>query len=220
MTSLLKRDLLINKATISVILILVPIGYIVGLPPFFISLSLLLMVALISIFYLDKRAQINRFILSLPVSRKTIIKSRYSFFSLIWVGTVFYQYIVGRLVNRVLESEIFIYGWKEVITLLSLGFIIIAIYVPIYYYFQSFVLATTFTFILYFIGFWFSIDTLVKQSKQTTTIIFNNLDQWTVPFIENTIPILPFVVLPVFALSLYYLSMMISEKSFSIRRYT
>lgn len=217
MKSLLIRDLILSKGLIPYTLILIPLGYILSLPPFMISLAFILQVIILSIFFLDHRAGINSFVTSLPLKRKTIMISRYISFAIVWIFTVLYQFAVGQLLENLIPYAIYTFGWKEIVVLLSLGLLIIAIYIPLFVVTRSFVIPSTLILVCFFITFLISIDALVTVSGMTTSLIFNDLDQWIIPLIEEKIVVYPYLVLPIFGLLFYGLSIAITTKAFQTK---
>ncbi|WP_047984244.1 ABC-2 transporter permease [Ornithinibacillus californiensis] len=217
MKALLIRDFINYKNLAFAILILIPIGYITTLPPFWISLGLLLPVVVISIYFSEKRSRIDRFMISLPIRRYDILASRYITLASIWVFTVVYQFAIGHLVQNFIPYDVYTFSWKEFVALLSIGFVVLAFHIPLYSLISSFVLATSIFCALYLFSFWFMLDTLVTMSGMTTTIIFNELDRWIIPFLEKKISFLPYVVLPFLSVSIYYVSLKIVGKAFSAK---
>lgn len=217
MKSLLVRDLILFKSPITYTFILIPLGYILSLPPFMMSLAIILQVIIISIFFLDHRAGINYFITSLPIRRKTIITSRYISFAIVWTFTVLYQFAVGQLLDDFIPFTIYTFGWKEIVVLLSLGLLIIATYIPLFVITRSFIIPSMLILVCFFTTFLISIDALVTVSGMTTTIIFNDLDQWIIPLIEEKIVVYPYLVLPVLGLIFYCLSIAITTKAFQAK---
>ncbi|MFS0674076.1 ABC-2 transporter permease [Ornithinibacillus sp. 179-J 7C1 HS] len=211
MNILLKRDY-INLKTVNVTsALIIPLGFILSIPPFAISLGLLLHVLLVGVFYSDHRSSVNRFMISLPIERSALVISRYLIMIMIWLGIILYQFLWGHFFDYFVPYPVFVFGWKELLAILSLGLLILAVCVPLYYLFNSFIIPTIIIFSCYFIGFIFSIDALVNISGMSTEIIFNDLDQWTVPLIESIIPVYPFIILPSLGICLYYCSMKVSE---------
>jgi hypothetical protein len=150
--------------------------------------------------------------ISLPIEKSKLVVSRYLSLFIFWIGTIIYQFLLGYFFDYFVPYSVFVFGWKELITLLNLGLITLAIYVPLYYLFKSFVLPTIIIFICYFVVFLFAIDALVTISGMKTEIIFNHLDQWVVPLIESTISFQPFILLSLLGFGLYLFSMKISVK--------
>jgi ABC-type transport system involved in multi-copper enzyme maturation permease subunit len=217
MKALLIRDFINYKNLTFAILILIPIGYITTLPPFWISLGLLIPVVVISIYFSEKRSGIDRFMISLPIRRYDILASRYLTLASIWVFTVVYQFAIGHFVQNFIPYDVYTFSWKEVIALLSIGFVVLAFHIPLYSLISSFVLATSIFCVLYLFSFWFMLDILVNKSGMTTTIVFNDLDRWIIPLIEQKISFLPYFVLPIISLSFYYLSLKTVGKAFGAK---
>ncbi|MEN2768606.1 ABC-2 transporter permease [Ornithinibacillus xuwenensis] len=217
MLSLLKKDLFVNKATVIAGLLLVPIGYITTLPPFYISLGLMLPLIFIHPYIMDYRSNINRLMISLPVTAKSIVTSRYLLLMMIWIAVIFYQYLIGFIVEEIFNYSSYIFGWKEIVILLSLGLLLLSIYVPLTYSFRSLVIVLLLVVITYFIMFLFTLDALVNILELKDNILFNDLDQGVVPLIETYIPFHPYLTLPFVAFFLYYLSLKLSAKTFTVK---
>lgn len=217
MVNLIKRDLLISKASMIVGLFLIPFGYITSLPPFFITLGILLPAISISLFILDKNANINRFIISLPVAKGSIVASRFLSLLLMWLAVICYQSIIGNSITRLIPYNVFVYSWKEIIVLFSLGLIILGVYLSLLFFFKSLFKVLVVIMISYFNILIFSLDALVNVLDMHNYIIFNDLDRGIVPLIEKHISFLPFLTLPLTALVLYYLSKKLSTKLFTVK---
>ena len=211
MKGLLIRDFINYKSVYVAIAILIPIGYVFTLPPFHISLGVLLPVLFIGVFYSDHRSRINRYMVSLPVSRKSIVFSRYISMLLVWIGTVLYQLIIGNLIARFVPYDVFTFGWKEIVTLLCLGLIMLAFFVPLFFLFKSFVLPIIIIAVCYFTVFFYSLDALVNISEMENEIIFNYLDMWIVPLVESIITVQPYLILPILSVGLFYVSIALSK---------
>ncbi|WP_047981767.1 ABC-2 transporter permease [Ornithinibacillus contaminans] len=217
MNSLVKKDLLQHLSTIIFILIVITIGFLITIPPFLTSLCLSLPTAIIGSFFTDHRASINRYLKSLPLKPDSIVFSKYIFLFIIWIIIVLYQFAIGHIVEAILPDGIYVFGWKEIIILLSLGLIMLAVYVPLYYLIKSFVIGTIIVGVIYMLIFFFSLDALVKILGMQYYINFNNLDRGFVPLIEKFIPFQPYLTLPLCALILYYFSLKLSTKLFTVK---
>ena len=212
MRSLLIRDFINYKTVFVTVALLVPIGFILSIPPFAISLGLLLPILFVGVVFSEYRTSVNRFLISLPIERSKLVISRYLSMLIVWIGIVFYQLLLGYLFDYFVPYPVFVYSWKDCLALFCLGLITLAIYVPFYYLFRSFALPTIVIFICYFTIYLLSLDALVNISGMEEEIIFNYLDTWTVPLIESVITFYPFFVLPFLAIGLFYTSMKVSEK--------
>ena len=218
MKGILIRDFINYKSIYVAIAILIPVGHFLTIPPFQISLGMLLPVLFIGVFYSDHQAHITRYMVSLPVSRSSLVISRYLSMLIVWIGTIVYQLIMGNLMARFVPYHIFTLGWKEVVILLSLGLIMLACFVPLFFLFKSFVLPIIIIAVCYFAVFLYTLDALVNISGMENEIIFNHLDQWTVPLIESVIHIQPYLVITIVAFSLFSLSIFISNKVLCLKK--
>ncbi|WP_042146977.1 ABC-2 transporter permease [Paucisalibacillus sp. EB02] len=215
MKGLIIRDFINYKSVYVAIAILIPIGYVLTLPPFQISLGMLLPVLLIGVFYSDHQSRINQYLVSLPISRSSIVISRYISMLIVWIGTIIYQLIIGNLMAWFVPYNVFTFGWKEIVTLLCLGLIMLAFFIPIFFLFRSFLLPIIIIVVCYFTVFFYSLDALVNLSGMETEIIFNFLDQWVVPLIESVLTFYPFLILTILGFCLFFISMKVSEKLLS-----
>ncbi|MFD2044864.1 ABC-2 transporter permease [Ornithinibacillus salinisoli] len=214
MIGLMKRDVIISRAPFLSALFLIPFAYITSLPPIYVSVGLIIPVIVISILFLDYRANMNRFTISLPINNKLIVPSRYISLLLLWIVVVLYQYIVGQIYGSLSSLPRYIYNWKDVMTVISLGILLKALLIPIYYLFKSFVIACSISVFVYFWVLFGSFFPLTDVLGMDDYILFNDIDQGFVPLVEKYIPFQPFIVLGLVSIVLYFLSMKISTTFF------
>ncbi|MUK88968.1 hypothetical protein GMD78_11345 [Ornithinibacillus sp. L9] len=219
MISLIKRDILISKAALTTAVFLIPIAYFITIPPIYTSVGLILPVLIVGIFFLDHRAQMNKFIKSLPVLEKQIVQSRFLGIFLLWVSVVFYQFLVGNIIGAISSTPRYIYDWIDILTVICLGLMMKALFIPIYYFFKSFTTASTLIFILYMGILYSSFSPLIDILGMDDYILFNDLDQGIVPLVETYIPTYPFFVLALGSISIYFLSMKLSQRIFVNKDY-
>ena len=101
MKTIMKKDLLLHQSAFLVILLLIPFTYIVNIYPippviggfygYFIGL-----------FYYDQKVNANQFLVSLPITRATIINARYVFTILTFLGLLVYWYLIDFIAHNVL----------------------------------------------------------------------------------------------------------------------
>ncbi|SET59793.1 ABC-2 family transporter protein [Oceanobacillus limi] len=219
MVSLVKRDFIALKNAILTALCLIPIGYLIHLPPIYTTVGLILPVLIIGSFYVDDRANINRFTLSLPINKDFIVKGRYLLFFTVWIGIIFYQAMVGQLIETFSTLPRYTYHWIDILTVICLGLIVKAIFLPIYYFFESFTVASIISAILYGVLLISSFTPLIEILRMEDHIIFNDLDQGIVPLVEKSIPFQPFFVLVIVSITIYLLSLKISGLIFSRKEF-
>lgn len=189
--------------------------YIGTIPPYFLF-SIFLISLIITPFYYDDKSNINRLIVSLPISKGMIIKSRYIFFVVISLCMIVFQYILMLSVPNIFEeNSYYIYHWRDIIILISLTLLIISVMMPIYYWFESFILASFINIIVLMITAYFITDNLVHILQMNEEIIFNDIDPGFTLLVERYIPFQPYVTLIILSVIIFLLSMIISEKIFS-----
>lgn len=211
MYQFIKQDFSVNTwgTYLSLILIL-PISYVLFLPSIFMFIATALTI-IISMFYYDDRANVNRFLISLPISAASIIKRRYQSIILFSICVIIYQWVIGHVVTFFIGSEHYVYGWKDIIVLICMGAIITAVTVPFFYLFRSFILSVGCIMVLLLLGSYYSLTPLVTVLEMDEVIIFNDLDPGFVMIVEEYIPYQPFLILVFASLVIFYMSMKISE---------
>ncbi|OZU88172.1 hypothetical protein CIL03_13705 [Virgibacillus indicus] len=211
MYQFIKQDFSVNTwgTYLSLILIL-PISYVLFLPSVFMFIATALTI-IISIFYYDDRANVNRFLISLPISAASVVKRRYQSIILFSICVILYQWVIGHVVTFFIGSEHYVYGWKDIIVLICMGAIITAVTVPFFYLFRSFILSVGCIMVLLLLESYYSLTPLVTVLEMDEVIIFNDLDPGFVMIVEEYIPYQPFLILVFASLVIFYMSMKISE---------
>lgn len=184
------------------------------LPPIFI-LIIITLSFVITQFYYDQNVHINRFFISLPVSKKVIVHCRYISIVLVIMLYIFIQW---ALKFTGVEMH-YAFDWKDILTTLSLEFIIIAIVIPFFYLIPSFIIAVSTITILMFFGLFYFLDELIAVLGWEDEIIFNDLDPGLTLLVEKYIPYQPFLIFILIAIVLLYISMKISVYIFHLRSY-
>lgn len=212
MFPLIKQHFLINSL-ISYLMIagLITGAYLVAIPPTFLFIITILSLAIILFFYDDKN-NVNQFMISLPIAKKTMIQSRYLYIALMSVVILLFQWLIMLSFPSPPEFFRYIYDWRDMIVLLSIAYLSTAICIPIYYALRSFALATGIIAILWCLGSFFMIFPIVSALGMDDMIIFNDMDAGFVLLVEKYIPIQPYAVLIIVSLLLFYISMKISEQ--------
>ncbi|PAV30947.1 hypothetical protein CIL05_04325 [Virgibacillus profundi] len=211
MLQLIKQDLFINTwITYLSILLFLSITYFVFLPPIFMFIATALTL-IIALFYYDDRANVNKFLRSLPIQASQVVKRRYQSIMLLSICIILYQWIIGYAIISFTDLDRYIYGWKDIIVCFSIGVIIIAITVPFFYLFRSFTLSVGCLMVLLMLGSYYSLTPLVTVLELEEVIIFNELDPGFVLVVEKYIPYQPFIILVLASVVIFYLSMKLSQ---------
>lgn len=211
----IKANLMLNPIWMYVLMV----GSVLGantttLPPIFILIFITLSFV-INQFYYDQSIHINRFFISLPVSKKAIVQSRYVSIVLI---IVLYVLVQWALKFTGVEMH-YAFDWKDILAMLSLQFIIIAIVIPFFYLIPSFIITVGTIMILMFFGLFYFLDGLVAVLGWEDEIIFNDIDPGLTLLVEKYIPYYPYIIFTLIAACLLYLSAKISEYIFCLRSY-
>ncbi|WP_164667951.1 ABC-2 transporter permease [Virgibacillus doumboii] len=210
MATLLKRDFLVTKGTTDIpVLIVLILAYVMMLPPTF-TFFIIVLSLLINIYYYDHRATINRFAVSLPISRKTIIQSRYVYFFIITNFVVLFQLVIGYGLTYFTSGDFYAYVWKDIVTLVCLALIMGAIFIPLFYLFKQFLIAASTMMLIFFFMVFFSLTPLTSVLGMENYVNFNALDPGYALLIEKYIPGLPFIITGIATFFLYFLSMKLS----------
>lgn len=216
MFSLMKKDYyVLNWLTYFSLVIGLIALYIVNIPPIFLFATFFLSL-LITLFYYEDKNKTNRYIGSMPISKKKMVQSRYIFLAGIALVFLLFQWIVTLYIPQIITiSDNYIYGWRDIIVLYAIALVMIAVSGMIFYLFRSFLLATCIFLLLYFISTILLLDPLVKVLGMTEYISFTDMDRGFVLLVEKYIPFQPFLVLIAAALLTFYISMKIAVWIFS-----
>src|SRR5690625_1673548 len=196
-------------------LILIPLMllffYFAHMPPMFLFIVTVVSFPII-IYFFNHKYKIDRFLVSLPVHKNTIITSRYLFTVIIAVIILLYQVIMMFVITTLFNGTQYVYSFNDIVVLLCLAAIIPAIAIPIYHIFHSFTMATTVVSILFFLSVIFTVPLLVEVLGMGDMIIFNDLDPGLSMLVEEIIPYQPFLILMMISIIIFYISMTISRK--------
>jgi len=157
------------------------------------------------LFYHDKKKLVNRFIVSLPISKALIVRVRYLFTFI----TVLLFLAMQLLLHVLLFQKNIPYDWQDLWILLSLGIFLLALALPCYYYFKSFGRAIFFQWILAVIVVSFYLPLPEQEIYFRHPLIFH---EW----LDVNFGFLSLLVFPLLAFGLYYISMKLS--TFLMRR--
>lgn len=136
MIGFMKKDVLISKQYFFILAVYIPLMYLLNLSPlfFFYAVTYGLVVG---IFYYDSQGKINRFAVSLPVSREKIVLSRFLFLTITLVVIYMYQLVIDLAAHRFFDHLDFKpMAPISVFTYLCGAFIVMALSVPFYYSFS------------------------------------------------------------------------------------
>lgn len=187
------------------------IFYAMHIPPMYLFFITVVSIPII-IYYLNHKHKVDRYLVSFPVRKKDIIKSRYLFTISMSAFVLLFQIITMFICTKLLNGTQYVYSFKDIVVLLCLTLIICAIVIPIYHIFRSFIMATTVVSILFFLSVIFTIPLLVEILGMEDMIIFNDLDPGLSMLIEEIIPYQPFLILMMISIIIFYISMTISRK--------
>src|SRR5690625_1447000 len=201
-------------------LILIPVMllffYFAHMPPMFLFIVTVVSFPII-IYFFNHKYKIDRFLVSLPVHKNAIINSRYLFTVIIAVIILLFQIIMMFVITTLFNGTQYVYSFNDIVVLLCLAATIPAIAIPIYHIFRSFIMATTVVSILFFLSVIFTMPLLVEVLGMEDIIIFNDLDPSLSMLIEEIIPYQPFPILMIISVILFYISMIISQKLYTMR---
>lgn len=208
MTALLKKDLFINRNYLLMILFLIPYLYVMNISPAasFVGLQIGL---LIGSFYCDQQAGINQFLVSLPVSRREIIRARYLFAALFAFLTLAYLVLIDQLAHRFLPYfEYPPVSGRTAFIFVCVSLVIYALSFPIYFRF-SYILALVVQVLLFILlpgAFFLALKLLVKGDAPW---LFHGAGRIFASFSDH-----PFLIAPPAALASYLLSLFLSQRIF------
>lgn len=210
MLQMMKRDFLINRFYFLIIFLALPVFYVMDLSPLFMFAGMMLG-GLFNVFYYEGHNHVNRFISSMPIKKEITVIGRYIFLQLVILFFILYLWVVDIVSHYGLP-----YISYQPLTLFSLILtitfinIIIAISIPIYYFFQSFMKSLLFQgalFIMFVVSF---------------IIIVRNFDLLSIHFIasaltmiESLLSVQPYLVPILFSIVCLFLSYKLSVRIFT-----
>lgn len=179
MLQMLKKELQMNRLYATSALIFIPVIYMLN--------GSMLMIYLFAIFffqfyvfYHEDRAQINQYLVSLPVSKKDIVLSKYIFMVVSFFILIIYHIIIDKLAHYGLPYlDAKPINGLTIVTITAGVILSLAVSLPIYYYFQSVVVASfVHVFLLAFLPFiilMLSVNPYLDFSK-AVVFIFDIID--------------------------------------------
>ncbi len=210
MFMLVRKDIQANHWSIyvgSVFFLL--LTYLITLPPtvvyFLTSFAIIF-----SAFSYDDKVEANRYLLSMPIVKEKIVKSRYFYSIVIMIGTLFIQLIMMIIMQFIFEAEFYMYSWYDIVTLIGIGLLMIAVFTPIMYYFSSITNAMFSIFFLVGLLTMVMMGELDKVLSFTDTIIFNDIDPGFSLIVGKYFPVPSYMIFIIFSGILLYGSMLLS----------
>lgn len=206
----------IDLTSYIVIPIMLLVFYFAHIPPTFLFVITVVSLPII-IYFITHKNKIDYFLISLPVEKKTIIKSRYLFTVIMATTVLLFQIIMMFVITVLFDGTQYVYSLGDIVVLLCLAIIVPAIAIPIYHLFRSFILATTIIGILFFLSMFFTLSQLISVMRMEDIIIFNDLDPGLRMLVEKVIPYQPFSILIIISIVIFYLSIIISQRLYTLQ---
>ncbi|WP_407271686.1 ABC-2 transporter permease [Radiobacillus sp. PE A8.2] len=216
MLALMKRDTLVNRGAIIGVEIIMIFG--VVLQQEIILLAGVLALS-INLFYYDSKVKADRFMVSLPIERINLVRSRYLSIVSNGILLIMTQWIVTVIINR-LSSEAWIYEYTGQDVLIIFSFILlVSACVSVYYLFRAFNVANYVLIGILFFGYLSilgAIFTRQLDENGESIIYFNSETVYLPDWVEATFTFQPYITFPFIAICVFLLSMKLSE--WSIKR--
>jgi hypothetical protein len=190
--------------------------YIVHIPPTFLFVVTVISLPII-IYFLNHKNKVDHFLISLPVEKKTIIRSRYLFTVIMGAIILLFQLVLMFVMTTLFDGTQYVYNLKDMIVLLCLATIVPAIAIPIYHLIRSFVLATTMIAIFFFISMFFTLSQLINVIEMGDIIIFNDLDPGLAMLVEKIIPYQTYPILVIISIVIFHISIFTSQRLYTLR---
>lgn len=217
MFSLIKKYFMASRwITYILLALLLTILYIGGIPPYFLFFVFLLGFILTS-FYMENRFKIRRFLLSLPLSRRTIILGHYCYLLIVGLAIIAWQYLLMQIIPNIFDGTYYIYDGKDILILICMLLLFMSLTIPLYYGSLSFMITSVIVMIGVFLGVFFLTDGLVEVLEMHEVIVFNDLDPGFSLLVEKHLPKQPYLMLFFGAILLWILSLFFTEKLLSVK---
>lgn len=219
MLALVKKDIQTNQISVHIgVFMFILITYLITLPPSFIFLISFTALAL-SIFINDERRSVNRFLLSMPIDKSDIVKSRYLYSMSMALYTLVMQFVIMLIFHLFSLDFLYMYSWKDIIALFGLACLMLAICIPIIYALSSFIQAMMIIYLAFIVGTYFLLNELAKAMNLTNEVIFNDLDPGFALIVERYFPTPSYWLFLIFSLLILYLSTLLSIRIFKRNDY-
>lgn len=190
--------------------------YLTHMPPTFLFVITVISLPII-IYFSNHKNKVDHFIISLPVDKKGIIKSRYLFTVIMATIILVFQLLIMFVATTFFGGTQYVYSSNDIVTLLCLATIVPAITIPIYHLIRSFIMATTIIGILFFISVFFLFSLIIDVFELVDIIIFNDLDPGLSMVVEKFIPYQPFPILIIISIVIFHVSIFISQRLYILR---
>lgn len=215
MLVLLKKDLQINHwAVYGGLVMFLLLTYLVTLSPT--AFYLLSVFAItFSIYTYDEKGRVNHFLVSMPIQRKDIVKSRYLYNLTVAVGILCLQLIVMMVIHFLFSLDLYIYTWQDIVTLLGFTCLMFAIFTPFFYIVSSTTKAMLYIFILIGMGTVLLLNELDRVLSFSNSFILNDIDAGFALIVEHYFPTLSYVIFILLVSILLYSSFLISNYFFN-----
>lgn len=207
---------MIDLTSYIVIPIMLFVFYVGYIPPTFLFVVTVISLPII-IYFINYKSNLDRFLISLPIEKNDIIKSRYLFTVMMAFIVLLFQVILMFIITTLFDGAQYVYGWQDIFVLMCLAMIVPAIAIPIYHLFRSFILATTVIAILFFISMFLMLSQLINILGMKDIIIFNDLDPGLSMLVEKFIPYQPFPILIIISVAIFYISIFVSQQLYTLR---
>lgn len=190
--------------------------YLAHIPPTFLLVVTVISLPIV-IYLLNHKNKVDHFIISLPVDKKTIIKSRYLFTVILATIILLFQLLIMFVATTLFGGTQYVYNSNDIVTLLCLATIVPAIAIPIYHLVRSFIIATTVIGILFFLSMFFTLSQLIQVLGMEDMIYFNDLDPGLSLLVKKMIPYQPFPMLIIISIVIFHVSIFISQRLYALR---
>lgn len=207
---LVKKDIQANHWSVYVgTFSFVLLTYLVTLPA---TLVLFLSVFAItfSAFSYDDTVSANRYLLSMPIVRKDIVKARYLFGIVITTGILMGQFVIMKVMQYFFHTTLYVYHWQDMLALFGITLCMIAVFIPVIYFFNSVANAMFVIFALVGLTTIIMMNELEKVLPFTDAIIFNDVDPGFRLLMERYFPYPAYLFLIIFTGLILYASVLLS----------
>jgi len=215
MGNLVKQNFLIlSPHTYLGVILAMLVAFIMALPASFIFV-VSFFALIFSLYTYDNKNHVQRFIVSLPVSKKDIIRGRYiySVCTVIFLLLILWVWMGLLSLSPLLTDSHYVYNWRDMVVMFAIGGLIISFSSPILYrlpfYFSSLIILISLG-----VGSFFYISAMmdILGRENADVIIFNDMDAGLSLLAEKYIPFLPYFILILGTFTLLYISMLICTR--------
>lgn len=215
MLVLLKKDLQINHwAVYGGLVMFLLLTYLVTLPPTAFYLLSVFTITF-SIYTYDEKGRVNHLLVSMPIRRKDIVKSRYLYSLTVAVCILCLQLIIMIVIHFLFTMNLYIYTWQDILTLLGLTCLMFAIFTPVFYIVSSTTKAMFYILILIAVSTVILMNELDRALSFSNSFILNDIDAGFALIIENYFPTLSYVIFILLVSILLYSSFLLSNYFFN-----